>query len=123
MAESHSSTQEQGVLVKASFEVAVKSVLPTSVWHPEQGLQFVVDNTFSPMVLSPARWGADIIVHSLTKFISGASDIVAGAGSPTRTPHTLLWPADLPGGGGALEHAPAVQRPRGSTTPTCRAGP
>ncbi|KAK9821713.1 hypothetical protein WJX81_001329 [Elliptochloris bilobata] len=43
------------------------------------GLQFVVDNTFSPMVLSPARWGADIVVHSLTKFISGASDIVAGA--------------------------------------------
>ena len=44
-----------------------------------QGLQFVVDNTFSPMVLSPARWGADVVVHSLTKFISGASDIVAGA--------------------------------------------
>lgn len=47
-----------------------------------QGLQFVVDNTFSPMVLSPARWGADIVVHSLTKFISGASDIVAGAHWP-----------------------------------------
>lgn len=44
-----------------------------------QGQQFVVDNTFSPMVMSPARWGADVVVHSLTKFISGASDIVAGA--------------------------------------------
>ena len=44
-----------------------------------QGLHFVVDNTFSPMVLSPARWGADVVVHSLTKFISGASDIVAGS--------------------------------------------
>lgn len=56
-----------------------------NVSHPLQGLQFVVDNTFSPMLLSPARWGADIVVHSLTKFISGASDIVAGArpASPT----------------------------------------
>ncbi len=39
----------------------------------------VVDNTFSPMILSPAHLGADIVVHSVTKFISGASDIIAGA--------------------------------------------
>jgi len=39
----------------------------------------VVDNTFSPLVLSPARLGADIVVHSLTKFIGGASDLIAGA--------------------------------------------
>ena len=38
-----------------------------------------MDNTFSPMVISPAKWGADIVVHSLTKFMSGASDIIAGA--------------------------------------------
>ena len=39
----------------------------------------VVDNTFSPLVLSPLQHGADVVVHSLTKFINGASDIVAGA--------------------------------------------
>jgi len=39
----------------------------------------VVDNTFSPLILSPIQLGADIVVHSLTKFINGASDIVAGA--------------------------------------------
>ena len=44
-----------------------------------QGMTFVVDNTFSPMIMSPAKWGADIVVHSMTKFMSGASDIVAGA--------------------------------------------
>lgn len=44
-----------------------------------QGAQLVVDNTFSPLIVSPIRHGADIVVHSLTKFISGASDIVAGA--------------------------------------------
>ncbi len=39
----------------------------------------VVDNTFSPLILRPATLGADVVVHSITKFISGASDIIAGA--------------------------------------------
>jgi methionine-gamma-lyase len=38
----------------------------------------VVDNTFSPLTVAPARWGADIVIHSLTKFINGSSDCVAG---------------------------------------------
>jgi len=42
------------------------------------GITFVVDNTFSPLVLSPIRLGADIVVHSVTKFIGGASDAIAG---------------------------------------------
>lgn len=41
--------------------------------------QLVVDNTFSPMLISPLRLGADVVVHSLTKFINGTSDCVAGA--------------------------------------------
>ncbi len=45
----------------------------------EFGLKLVVDNTFSPMILSPIRLGADVVVHSLTKFINGTSDCVAGA--------------------------------------------
>lgn len=43
------------------------------------GARLVVDNTFSPLMLSPARLGADIVVHSMTKFINGASDVIAGA--------------------------------------------
>lgn len=39
----------------------------------------VVDNTFSPMLFTPAMYGADIVVHSMTKFINGSSDCVAGA--------------------------------------------
>ncbi|KDD74521.1 Cys/Met metabolism PLP-dependent enzyme, partial [Helicosporidium sp. ATCC 50920] len=42
-------------------------------------LALVVDNTFSAVAVSPLSWGADVVVHSLTKFISGASDVVAGA--------------------------------------------
>jgi methionine-gamma-lyase len=44
----------------------------------KKGVTVVVDNTFAPMVLSPARLGADVVVHSVSKFISGAADIIAG---------------------------------------------
>lgn len=42
-------------------------------------LCLVVDNTFTPMIISPARLGADVVVYSMTKYINGASDLVAGA--------------------------------------------
>ena len=41
-------------------------------------LKLVVDNTFSPLTISPIRLGAHVVVHSLTKFINGTSDCVAG---------------------------------------------
>ncbi len=34
-------------------------------------LSLVIDNTFSPLSISPAKLGADIVIHSLTKFING----------------------------------------------------
>lgn len=52
--------------------------LLASVAHGH-GVPLVVDNTFSPMILSPLRLGADVVVHSLTKFVNGTSDCVAGA--------------------------------------------
>lgn len=45
----------------------------------QAGIPLVVDNTFSPLLISPIRLGADIVVHSLTKFIGGASDLIGGA--------------------------------------------
>ena len=44
----------------------------------ERGARLIVDNTFAPVIVTPALHGADVVVHSLTKFINGASDIVAG---------------------------------------------
>jgi methionine-gamma-lyase len=41
-------------------------------------LKLVVDNTFSPLSISPINFGADIVIHSLTKFINGSSDTVGG---------------------------------------------
>jgi len=42
-------------------------------------LKLVVDNTFTPMMVSPMKLGADVVVYSMTKYINGASDLVAGA--------------------------------------------
>ncbi len=44
----------------------------------KHGLKLVVDNTFSPLAISPGAMGADVIIHSLTKFINGSSDTVGG---------------------------------------------
>lgn len=44
----------------------------------KHGLQLIVDNTFSPLSVSPKLLGADIVIHSLTKFINGSSDTVGG---------------------------------------------
>ncbi|APU97678.1 MULTISPECIES: aminotransferase class I/II-fold pyridoxal phosphate-dependent enzyme [Sphingobacterium] len=41
-------------------------------------LKLIVDNTFSPLSISPTLLGADIVIHSLTKFINGSSDTVGG---------------------------------------------
>lgn len=45
----------------------------------EKGLYLVVDSTFGPPALQdPFVWGADIVIHSGTKFIGGHSDIMCG---------------------------------------------
>lgn len=54
--------------IKAAAEIAHK-----------HGLPLVVDNTFcSPYLQRPLDLGADIVVHSMTKFINGHADIVGG---------------------------------------------
>ncbi len=43
-----------------------------------QQIKLVVDNTFSPLSVTPANLGADVVIHSLTKYINGSSDTVGG---------------------------------------------
>ncbi|MBL7719188.1 MAG: cystathionine gamma-synthase [Flavipsychrobacter sp.] len=46
----------------------------------EHNLLLVVDNTFaSPYLQNPLDWGADIVLHSATKYLGGHSDVVHGA--------------------------------------------
>jgi len=45
----------------------------------EAGALLVVDNTFlSPILQKPFRFGADIVLHSVTKFLNGHADVVGG---------------------------------------------
>ncbi len=41
-------------------------------------LKFIVDNTFAACLLTPAEHGADVVIHSCTKYISGSADMIAG---------------------------------------------
>ncbi len=45
----------------------------------EHNINLMVDNTFTPMIIAPAALGAHIVVYSMTKFINGKNDCVAGA--------------------------------------------
>ncbi|MEU6125831.1 cystathionine gamma-synthase [Streptomyces sp. NPDC047123] len=46
----------------------------------EAGVRLVVDNTFaSPYLQQPLALGADVVVHSMTKYMGGHSDVVGGA--------------------------------------------
>jgi cystathionine beta-lyase/cystathionine gamma-synthase len=46
----------------------------------EAGASLVVDNTFaSPYLQQPLSFGADVVVHSTTKYLGGHSDVVGGA--------------------------------------------
>ena len=50
------------------------------------GIRMAMDNTFmSPYFLRPIEWGADIVVHSTTKYLNGHSDSVGGVVVTTST--------------------------------------
>jgi O-acetylhomoserine (thiol)-lyase len=74
----------------------------------EAGIPLIVDNTMaSPYLVRPIEWGADIVVHSLTKFIGGHGNSIGGilvdsgrfdwGKNPQRWP-TLTEPLDFYGG-------------------------
>jgi len=50
----------------------------------KHNIRLVVDNTFSPLSVSPAKLGADIVIHSLTKYINGSSDTLGGVTCASR---------------------------------------
>lgn len=57
----------------------VTDIAACAKFAKERGLLVIVDNTFlSPYWQNPLALGADIVVHSATKYIGGHSDVVAG---------------------------------------------
>ncbi|WP_338706600.1 bifunctional cystathionine gamma-lyase/homocysteine desulfhydrase [Paenibacillus amylolyticus] len=57
----------------------VTDIAAVAKWSKQHELLFIVDNTFStPYWQTPLVLGADIVLHSATKYIGGHSDVVAG---------------------------------------------
>jgi cystathionine gamma-synthase len=70
----------------------------------ECGALYAVDNTFlSPALQQPIALGADIVVHSTTKYINGHSDVVGGAlvTATSELAEELTWWANCIGATGA----------------------
>jgi cystathionine beta-lyase/cystathionine gamma-synthase len=65
------------------------------------GAALIVDNTFgTPYLQQPLELGADIVVHSATKYLSGHGDITAGAvvaGPPYAGSSVACWVPSRPG--------------------------
>jgi len=56
----------------------VADITALSSLAKKHGLVLMVDNTFAPLSIAPYKLGADIVMHSLTKFINGSSDTMGG---------------------------------------------
>lgn len=69
----------------------ISNITAISKIAKKHNLKLVVDNTFTPLIFSPKEMGADVVIHSLTKFINGASDTVGGViCSTTEFIHQLI---------------------------------
>jgi cystathionine beta-lyase/cystathionine gamma-synthase len=56
------------------------------------GASLLVDNTFaSPYLLNPCRHGADFVIHSATKYLSGHGDVLAGAVATSKENKSRLF--------------------------------
>jgi len=58
--------------------LSVADIVALGTLAREGGITLVIDNTFAPMIVSPARLGAHVVLYSMTKYINGASDMIAG---------------------------------------------
>jgi cystathionine gamma-lyase/cystathionine beta-lyase/cystathionine gamma-lyase/homocysteine desulfhydrase len=68
----------------------------------ERGALVVVDNTFcSPYLQRPLELGADIVMHSTTKFLNGHSDSVGGI-AVARSPEHVEWLSFVQNSSGAI---------------------
>jgi len=53
---------------------------PIATLCKAEGLALIVDSTFAtPVNLRPLEHGADVVIHSATKYLNGHSDVIAGA--------------------------------------------
>jgi cystathionine beta-lyase/cystathionine gamma-synthase len=70
------------------------------------GARLMIDATFvTPLGCRPLEQGADLVVHSCTKYLNGHSDLVAGVAAGPRKLLDMVWPRLLSFGGCLDPHA------------------
>lgn len=78
--------------------LGIHDIAALAAFARQHGLLTIVDNTFaSPIVQNPLALGADLVLHSATKYLGGHSDLTGGAviGSSERMARIWPWRKDL----------------------------
>ncbi|MCE9558018.1 MAG: aminotransferase class I/II-fold pyridoxal phosphate-dependent enzyme, partial [Armatimonadetes bacterium] len=83
----------------------------------ERGIKVAIDNSYSsPIFQTPADFGVDIVLHSATKYLSGHSDVVAGALACSQEHFSAMLDNEISLFGGAIAPLPAWLMLRGLRT-------
>ncbi len=79
--ESHSTPNTKAVLIETPTNplMMVTDIAKVSAWAKRKGYLVIVDNTLlTPFFQRPIELGADIVIHSATKYLGGHNDVLAG---------------------------------------------
>lgn len=62
-----------------TFTFELQDLRACAAWAKQHGITTIIDNSHcSPIFQNPAEYGIDMVVHTITKYINGHSDVVAG---------------------------------------------
>ncbi len=79
--ERHRTSATKAVLIETPTNplMMITDLEKVCTWAKKHGLLAIVDNTLlTPYFQRPIEWGADIVIHSATKYLGGHNDVLAG---------------------------------------------
>jgi cystathionine gamma-synthase len=79
--ETHCTAQTKAVLIETPTNplMMITDLEKVASWAKRKGLLTIVDNTLlTPFLQRPLELGADIVIHSATKYLAGHNDVLAG---------------------------------------------
>jgi cystathionine beta-lyase/cystathionine gamma-synthase len=86
-----------------SMTFELQDIEAVSAMAHERGITVLIDNSYSsPLTQSPAGLGADVILHSASKYLGGHSDIVAGIACGSKENITRMFNNEYLGLGGVI---------------------
>lgn len=79
--ETHRTANTKAILIETPTNplMMISDLAKVSAWAKSKGLLTIVDNTLlTPFFQRPIELGADIVIHSATKYLGGHNDVLAG---------------------------------------------